>query len=54
MPTFVSTLVDTISSTSVAFVSDVVINYWDILLGLGFLMFIGSYFYRFAKGGGAR
>lgn len=46
MPSFVATLVNSMSSTTVTFLSAVIDNYWITILAIGFVAFIG---YKFLK-----
>lgn len=49
MPTFVSTIVDELASTSVAFVTTVVQDYWEIFLGIALVIGLAGAFWKFAK-----
>jgi hypothetical protein len=44
MPSFVDTIVDAMSSTSISFLTDFVTTYWAILLGIGVVYFVGRRF----------
>lgn len=48
MPSFVSTIVTEMSSTTVAFAVAVVSTYWMTILGVGFVGFIAYKFLRLA------
>lgn len=51
MPTFVTTVLDNMSSTTIAFVQSVVTNYWPTILGVGLIFVIGSMFLRLGRFG---
>jgi len=48
MPTFVDELITDVSSTSVAFLSDVASNYWLTILGVLFVGFMIGLFWKLA------
>lgn len=52
MPTFVTNILDEMSSTTEAFVTDFVATYWPLILGIGAIIAIGSYLFRLGRGGG--
>lgn len=52
MPTFVTTIIDEMSSTTQSFVVNFVSSYWPLILGIGAIIAIGSYLFRLGRGGG--
>lgn len=51
MPSFVGTLMTDISSTTIAFVSEVITNYWLTILGVLFISgMIGFFYHKLGKG----
>jgi len=52
MPTFVTTIIDGMATTTEAFVVDFVTTYWPLILGIGAIIAIGSYLFRLGRGGG--
>jgi len=51
MPTFVSNVLDEMSSTTVAFVTQVVTDYWPTILGVGLVFMLGAMFLRLGRFG---
>jgi len=52
MDSFVTDILDEMSSTTEAFVTDFVTEYWALILGIGAIIAIGSYLFRLGRGGG--
>lgn len=51
MPTFATNIITEMSSTTVAFVTDVVQTYWPTILGVGLIFVLGGMFLRLGRFG---
>lgn len=51
MPTFVTTVLDNMSSTTVTFLEEVVTHYWPTILGVGLIFMLGAMFLRLGRFG---
>lgn len=52
MPTFTTTILNSMASTTETFVIAFVTSYWPLILGIGAIIAIGSYLFRLGRGGG--
>lgn len=51
MPTFVTQVVDEMSTTTINFLTDVVSTYWSTILGVGLIFMLGAMFLRLGRFG---
>lgn len=49
METFVTTIITDVSSTTVAFMTDVITTYWGTILSISFVLFLIGLFWRMGK-----
>jgi len=54
METFATSIISTISSTSVDFITDFVTAYWGVILSIGAVLLMAGYFMRLTRMGRAR